>query len=124
MESNLVEYGAVRCLVLHPDGPVINEPNQARDLVEEALSERANAVAVPVQRLGASFFVLRTGLVGEVIQKMVNYRLRFAIVGDISGYVAASDALRDFVVECQRGTDIIFVDDQAELEERLTKSSA
>jgi hypothetical protein len=50
----------------------------------------------------------------------VNYRLMFAIVGDVSTYVAASDALRDFVVECNRGREVFFVSDIAELEARLS----
>ena len=123
MESSVIEYGDVRCLVLNGDGPVISEATQGRDLVEEALSERAGVVAVPVQRLDESFFALRTGLAGEIIQKVLNYRLRFAVVGDVSTYVEASASLRDFVVECERGTDIVFARDLAELEERLTKRS-
>ncbi|MEU1755012.1 DUF4180 domain-containing protein [Micromonospora matsumotoense] len=58
-------------------------------------------------------------LAGEVVQKFVNYRLRLAVVGDISGHVTRSTALRDFVVEADRGRQLRFVDTLAELEERL-----
>jgi len=77
-------------------------------------------VAVPVARFDPAFFQLRSGLAGEIFQKCVNYRLKIAIIGDVSTYVAASDALRDFVVECNRGRDVFFVEDVADLEQRLS----
>jgi hypothetical protein len=116
--TELREFGEERCLMLG-DGPLIASASAGRDLVEEALSERASVVAVPVERLDAAFFALRSGLAGELIQKVLNYRLKFAVVGDISSYVQASDALRDFVIECERGSDIIFASDEEELARRL-----
>jgi hypothetical protein len=59
-------------------------------------------------------------MAGDIAQKVANYRRRLAIVGDISAHVAASDALRDFVHETNRGTQLWFVADVAELESRLT----
>jgi hypothetical protein len=53
---------------------------------------------------------------------MVNYGFQFAVVGDVSAHVAASEALRDFVVECNRGREIFFVADLKELGERLAAS--
>ena len=50
-----------------------------------------------------------SGLAGEFVQKIVNYQLQLVIVGDISAQVAASDALRDFVREANRGQTIFFV---------------
>ena len=119
MECTVIEYGAVRCLVVSQEGEAIADANGARDLIEEALGERANVVAVPVERLDPAFFTLRSGIAGDVIQKVLNYRLKFAVVGDVSSHVEKSEALRDFVVECKRGTDIIFVRNLAELEQRI-----
>ena len=111
MGEELLELEGERVLVLDADGPVVREPSGGRDLVEEALNHRATVVAIPVVRLDPSFFELRSGLAGEVVQKVLNYHCKFAVVGDISTHVAASDALRDFVVECNRGRDIFFVED-------------
>lgn len=49
----------------------------------------------------------------------MQYRRRLAIVGDISNYVAGSSALAAFVHEANRGEDIGFVADLAELAKRL-----
>ena len=74
----------------------------------------------PIQMLGPGFLTLSTRLAGEVIQKFVNYRLRLAFVGDIGVAVAASDALRDFVRESNRGRHVWFVADMAALEAKLS----
>ena len=121
--SELIDVAGVRCLVADADGPLVRDAEGGRALIEEAMGERARLIVVPVARLDASFFALRSGLAGEVLQKMVNYGIRFAVVGDVSQYVAASDALRDFVVECNRGESVYFVDDVAALEQRLGRGA-
>ena len=67
------------------------------------LGAAAGRVAIPVARLDPAFFQLATRLAGEVAQKFVNYRIRLAIVGDISPQCAQSKALRDFVHESNQG---------------------
>jgi hypothetical protein len=49
----------------------------------------------------------------------VQYRRRLVIAGDISTYVAASSAFAAFVAEANRGEDIWFVADLAELDSRM-----
>lgn len=108
-----------QAVLVCPDaGPPIRYA-EALDLIGEALGADALWVAVPAARLGEDFFRLPTGVAGEVVQKFVNYRRRLAVVGDISPQVAASDALRDFVRESNRGAHVWFVRDLAELEARL-----
>jgi hypothetical protein len=122
--STIVDLAGQRCLLVDADGAVVRDASGGRDLIEEALGERATVIAVPVERLDPSFFELRSGLAGEVLQKAVNYRMRFAVIGDISSHVAASGALRDFVVESERGSSIFFVADVAGLEARLAQLQA
>ncbi|WP_377355102.1 DUF4180 domain-containing protein [Phenylobacterium terrae] len=109
----------VPVLVCPEAGPAIAGDRDAADLVGEALSVGAQVVALPVARLGAGFLDLSTRLAGEALQKFVNYGLRVAIVGDISGAVAQSTALRDFVRESNRGRQVWFVPDLTGLEARL-----
>jgi hypothetical protein len=51
----------------------------------------------------------------------VNYRLRLAVLGDISRHVAESTALRDFVYESNQGNQLWFLGGVEELDERLRK---
>jgi hypothetical protein len=108
--------------VLHadPNGPVISKSGDVNDLIGEAWGEEGiSLIALPVARLDPEFFRLRSLLAGDVLQKFVNYRLRLAIIGDISEYVAVSDALRDFVWESNRGDHVWFIADEAALEDKL-----
>lgn len=101
------------------EGPLLRSERDAVDVVGAALSKRANLVVIPVARLADDLFSLRTRIAGEIIQKFVNYGLRLVIVGDIARHADASEALRDFVFETNRGRQVWFLPDMAELETRL-----
>ncbi len=104
-----------------PDGKSIEGERDAVELIGEASQRGANLVAIPADRLAEDFFRLRTGLAGAILQKFVTYRMRLAVVGDISSYVSASSALRDFVCETNRGEHVWFVADAGELSKRLAR---
>jgi len=114
----VTERRGVPVLVCGDEGAPIAGPQDALDVIGAAFS-RADVVAVPVGRFDERFFTLGTGLAGEIMQKFVNYRMRLAVVGDISAHVAASTALRDLVVESNRGGQVWFVADLDELDTRL-----
>jgi hypothetical protein len=108
-----------RVLHIDPDFPVITKADQVNDLIGATWGENIALIALPADRLDPEFFRLRSLLAGDVLQKFVTYRVRVAIVGDISEYVAASDALRDFVWESNRGEHVWFLPDAAALEAKL-----
>jgi hypothetical protein len=112
-------FGGVEVLVLDGEGPVLGDERALLDLIGDAWSSGVSWVAVPVGRLGAEFFRLRSGVAGAVVQKFANYRLGLVIVGDVSGPVAASEALGDFVCESNRGRQLWFVSDDEDLQARL-----
>jgi len=92
----------------------------ALDLIGAAFAG-AEVVAVPADRLEESFFSLSTRLAGEIMQKFVNYRLRLAIIGDISHHLETSTALRALVRESNRSDHIWFLPDLAALDARLSE---
>jgi hypothetical protein len=108
----------VPVLVCDETGPPIASEQDALDVIAAALG-RADVAAIPVGRFDERFFALRSRFAGEVMQKFVNYRVRLAIVGDISAHVAASTALRDLVSESNRGGHVWFVADLDALDARL-----
>ncbi|GHC80804.1 hypothetical protein GCM10007079_20030 [Nocardiopsis terrae] len=97
-------------------GPPLRE---AADVIGDAFHHGVTWIAVPVERLDPDFFRLRTGVAGDFLQKFANYRLRLALVGDVSRQVAASDAFHALVRECNRGTQCWFVPDLGALGRRL-----
>src|SRR3954447_20018149 len=112
--SRVVERNGVPVLVVDSAGAPIVGGEDVLDLIGSAFGQ-ADTVAIPAERLDERFFSLRTGVAGEIMQKFVNYRLRLAIVGDISAHVENSTALRDLVRESNRGKHVWFVADLDEL---------
>ncbi|WP_186420779.1 DUF4180 domain-containing protein [Bosea sp. CS1GBMeth4] len=113
------ELHGTTVLICAQDGPPLASERDANDVLGAAWAEGAEMAAIPVGRLDPAFFQLATRLAGEIAQKFVNYRIRLAIVGDISAQCARSKALRDFVHESNQGQALWFVDDLAALEARL-----
>lgn len=76
-----------------------------------------DCIALSKENITEDFFRLSTGLAGEILQKVVNYRKKLAIIGDYSGYT--SKPLRDFIYESNNGNAVFFVATEAEAMERL-----
>ena len=106
-----------------PDGPPIATMDDALDLIGSTY-HGAEVVAVPAVRLDERFFSLDTRFAGEVMQKFVNYRLKLAVVGDISSYLATSSALRALVRESNRSGQVWFVPDLDALDARLAAQAS
>ena len=104
-------------------GAPLDTERDAAELIAEAIGSAARFVAIPAERLSAEFFQLSTAKAGHFIQKFVNYRLRLAILGDISAHIEASAPLADFVREANRGQAVWFVRDSYELHRRLAPAS-
>lgn len=112
--------GGVKVHFCAAEGGPARGGGDALDYISEAWTSGAEWIAVPTARLGEGFFHLETRIAGEVIQKLVNYGARLAVVGDIAAHLARSKALRDFVYESNKGAHVWFVDDVAALERMLT----
>jgi hypothetical protein len=120
MTTNTLDtvYG-VRVLRCAAEGPRLDGEQAALDLIGDAMGHDATLVAVPAARVADEFFRLRTGVAGAVVQKFVNYRVRLAVVGDLSRQLADSSALRDFVHEANQGGHIWFLADHDALDAKL-----
>lgn len=119
MPDTVHEFAGTRVLEIDAAGPAIAERPSVLDLIGAASAAEADWVAIPVERQGADFFDLKTRVAGEMLQVCVNYRLPVVFVGDLSAATAASGALRDFVRESNKGRQVWFVANMAELERRL-----
>ncbi|RXZ50295.1 DUF4180 domain-containing protein [Agromyces fucosus] len=113
------ELHGVRVDRLDVDGPAIATDDDTSDLIGGAWSNRVTLIAIPVERLDERFFDLSSGFAGEMLGKLGNYRLRIAIVGDVSEHTAASSAFAALVRESNRGDGAWFLPDAAALETRL-----
>jgi hypothetical protein len=124
MPLRCYDLHGVRVLECAADGAQLRNDRDAVDVVSQAWEHHATLIAIPTDRLGDDFFHLSTRIAGEIIQKFLIYRLRVAIVGDISRHASESPALRDFVYESNRGDHVWFVPNLEELDKRLQRHSA
>ncbi|MFB6981707.1 DUF4180 domain-containing protein [Streptomyces scopuliridis] len=109
----------VPVLLCAPEGDPLRGEREALDLIGDAFHLGATWVVIPAARFEDAFFQLRTRVAGDIVQKFVTYRLRVAVVGDITRHTADSTSLRDFVRESNRGTQLWFVPDLETLGARL-----
>lgn len=123
MADTMSEIRGWKVVTCDPDGPTIGSEADALDIIGGAGWQHADLVVIPAQRFDNSFFRLSTGVAGDIIQKFVNYRMPLAIIGDISGYLAASSALRAYVAESNTGRHVWFLADFSELDARLTQKT-
>src|SRR6187549_232083 len=107
-------------LVLPDEGAPIT-PRVARDVIGDAFSVDARTVVIPVERLDAAFFDLRTGVAGDIVQAFVNYQLRLVVLGSLPPAAMTSSSFGGFVGEANRGTQVWFVETAAELDQRLAE---
>ena len=119
--TGIEENGAL-CVLVESDEPVITDAQSAIDLLMSAQYDVGSKnIVIPKQLVAEDFFVLSTGLAGEVLQKYVNYGGRMAIYGDYSRYT--SKPLKDFMYESNKGRDFFFVSTRDEAVTALAKSS-
>jgi hypothetical protein len=117
----LYELHGARVLEYSENSAMIQTPQDATDLIGEALAAKADWVYMPSTCLSEAFFQLKCGLAGEVVQKFANYQISLAVVGDVGPQSAASPALGDFVREANRGRHLWFISDRGEFEEKLKR---
>ncbi len=99
---------------------IIKDVQSAIDFVMSIKYEtNCNKIALNKEAIIEDFFVLSKGLAGEILQKFINYQVKFAIYGDYSKYT--SKPLKDFIYESNNGKDIFFVENEEEAMNKLNR---
>jgi hypothetical protein len=117
------DFSGRKVIIGDDSGPLLAGEKDVNDWLSAAWDAEATLVAIPVSRLSEDFFQLSTRIAGAVIQKFVNYRSQLVIIGDISRWVAGSNALRDFVYESNKGREVWFLPNLDALALRLQQNA-
>jgi hypothetical protein len=100
--------------------PIIADAQSALDLMATVKYETGcDCIAISKPSVVEAFFVLSTGIAGEILQKFVTYRVKLAIIGDFSRYT--SKPLKDFIYESNSGSHIFFVGSEEEAVAKLSR---
>ena len=120
MNMTKIEKNGIVCAVVNSDDPVITDVQSALDVLMTAKYDVGTKNIVISKRLIIEdFFILSSGLAGDILQKYINYGGRIAIYGDYSHYTSKS--LHDFIYESNKGGDVFFVGTIEEAIDRLTQ---
>ena len=123
MKIETITENNIRIALVKSSETLIMNVESALDFIATVSYETGSAaVVVNKEAVDESFFDLRTGIAGEIIQKFVNYRMKLAIIGDFSGY--DSKSLKDFIYECNNGKDLFFFSDEGEAVKKLKEVAA
>ena len=117
METETLTVNGVTIAVVN-SAEKITTPQSALDLAVTVKYETgAQRIAIPKRLLPEEFFILSSGLAGEILQKYINYGIKMAVWGDFSRYT--SKPLRDFIYESNQGKDFFFVSTKEEAVQKL-----
>ena len=120
VEIKKAEKNKIACAVVQSEGIVISDTQSAIDLLMTAKYEVGTQnIVIDKNLITEKFFILSSGLAGEILQKYINYGGRIAIFGDYTHYT--SKPLHDFIYESNRGNDVFFVSTKAEAVDMLTR---
>ena len=119
MEVDIIEINRNNIAVLKSLGVLIQETQDALDLMAEAGYLNSHKIIIKKDQVTPEFFDLKTGIAGEILQKFSTYNVQLAIIGDFSKY--NSKSLRDFIFESNKYGRINFVSSFEEAKEKLSR---
>lgn len=93
------------CAVVERNEPIIANAQSALDLLMDVKYRTIQKnIAIAKNIVHDVFFILSTGIAGEILQKNINYGGRIVICGDFSSYT--SKRMKDFMYENDKGTNV------------------
>lgn len=106
-------------LFIESDTMLITDLQSALDLIATVQYELgSNKIIIEKKAVLDDFFKLSNGIAGDIIQKFITYQMKLAVIGDYSGYT--SKPLLDWFYECNKGSDIFFVESVEQALEKLS----
>lgn len=107
MEINIKEINGVPVAELISEQVEIKNAQDALDIMMNSIYQGAENIIIREKHLVPSFFELKTGIAGDILQKFSNYNAKLAIIGDFEN--VSGKSLRDFIRESNKTGRINFV---------------
>ena len=118
MKIKIIEQNGSRIAEVLGDELLITTAASALDLLASVRYEtNCDRILISKALVCEDFFILSTGLAGEILQKFVNYGGKLAIWGEYCRYT--SKPLQDFIRESNRGEQFFFTATREEALEKL-----
>ncbi len=118
MKTKKYESNGHEVVLIESPEKVIIDVQSALDFIATIFYETGcSRIALNKKAISDDFFILSTRLAGDILQKFINYQVKFAIYGDFSYYT--SKPLKDFIYESNKGNDIFFTAAKEDAVEKL-----
>ena len=119
--TNITASDNISVSVINSDEVLINDVDSGMDFIIEIKGlTGANRIVLNKSAVNPVIFDLKNKILGELLQKFVNYNIKIAIVGDFSS--CGSKAFKDFIYETNKGNNFFIVSDNEEAIKLLSKS--
>ena len=120
MQTEIITMNQTKTAVIYSEECILKDAQSALDFIMSMKYETdCERIALNKKAIAEEFFIPSTGLAGEILQKFINYGIKFAVYGDFSRYT--SKPLKDFIYESNHGKDVFFTSDREEAVKRLTE---
>lgn len=120
MSIEYVKQNGIDIAVVSGPEKVIVDSQSALELAMSVQYEAGvHRIVLDKKVISEDFFILSTGLAGDILQKWINYHVKVAVYGDYSRYT--SKPLKDFIYESNRGKDFFFVSTKEEALQKLAE---
>lgn len=120
MNIQTIKKSDTKVAIVSSSERVITDVQSALDFMMTIQYETGcDRIAVNKEAVAEDFFILSTRLAGEILQKFINYQVKFAVYGNYSQYTSKS--LKDFIYESNKGKDFFFAPTLDQAVEMLAK---
>lgn len=99
---------------------VIHSPQDFLDMMAWGGEHDTNRILLREEHIAPSFYDLKTGFAGEVLQKLSNYGCRLAIAGSFTA--VRSERFREMMREANKGQQVRFADTEQDAAGWLTSA--
>lgn len=121
MNITIVKQNGTDIAVISGAELAITDAQSALDLAMTVKYETgATNIVLDKSAITEDFFILSTGVAGEILQKFINYHVKAAVYGDFSHYT--SKPLKDFIYESNCGKDFFFTATKEEAIQKLAET--
>lgn len=119
MKVTILKFKNIPIAILESIESPIATVQDALDLIGDADYQGARKIMIKKEHLHSDFFDLKTGLAGDIMQKIINYYKQLAVVGDFSDLRKKS--WLDFIYESNKTGQIYFAESTDDAVKFLTK---
>ena len=119
MATNIHDYNGKKIAEITGSGIIVGAVNDAMQIMMDQSYAGVRRVIFHKSNVVDDFFDLKTRLLGDLLQKAANYKIKIGFIGDFS--TIDSKSLKAFITESNQGKQTFFTETVSAALTALTK---